>query len=397
MTDVDVPSGLRWTARAGAWTAIAASPASLALGAGLAARTDGPLPLVTLVAGGAGMVTVLWLQGQLGLARPIGEGSDATTALRSMLGPRALHGVATGLGIAMIGWFGFNVGLAGAGAAALTGLPGPLAAVIVGVGCTAIAVSGIRRWNIVALCAAASATVLTALVLTWTDLAATWPIALTAVPAPRAVVTEAAVLVGYVAVFAVRSPDFSHGLAGRAQLARCVALLVGTTMAFIMAGATLWLATGASDVVAHLSGSGNASLGNALVVVALIAPTLTAVHSGHRALAQGTGLPPRLAVAVLATAGTVLAAARFDLWLLSWLGLLAAALPPLIAPLAVERRCRQRGGTAATVPWWTWLPGSAVATGLAATGVTVAPLVGVVLGLGCTAIWARARRPPSRR
>lgn len=99
--------GVRWSARVGAWLAIGTSPGALVLGAGLAARNDGAIPVVGLVTGAVAMTAMLYGQGLLGVVPPHGEGGTLADATQGYLGRRTeplLHAL---LGFAMIGWFGF--------------------------------------------------------------------------------------------------------------------------------------------------------------------------------------------------------------------------------------------------------------------------------------------------
>lgn len=345
---------VRWTARAGAWLGIGASPAALVLGAGLAARHDGPVPLLALLAGAALMVLVLVGSGYLGLVPPHGEGDTLSGLAPRYLaasGARVLNAL---LAAAMVGWFGFNVGLGGAALAALLGVPGPVGPLLLGVPTVALSLGGMRRWNAVALVATGSALVLT-LVVTARLAAPAAPVT-GALGAPALALADVAGFLGYVAVFALRAPDFSVGLAGPRDLARCVALLVLPMALVAVAGIALQRGTGSADLVATLAATGGLAAGNLLVAIAVVAPTFTTAYSGALALRAITGLSERAAVLVIAVPGLLLAAARFDRLLLPWLTLLAAALPPLVVPLAVEAARRRRGGAPREVPPWTWVP-----------------------------------------
>ncbi|MBM0280131.1 hypothetical protein JM949_35790 [Micromonospora sp. STR1s_6] len=138
---------------------------------------------------------------------------------------------------------------------------------------------------------------------------------------------DAAALIGYAAVFALRAPDFSVGLARRRDLAWCVGLLLGPALLGVLAGAGLWLRTGEADVVALLAaGSGLAGYANLFVAVAVFAAALTTTYSGALAIRGLTPrVPARAAMLAVAVLGGVLAVARFDRLVLPWLTLLAAA------------------------------------------------------------------------
>jgi hypothetical protein len=103
-------------------------------------------------------------------------------------------------------------------------------------------------------------------------------------------------------------------------------------------------------------------------------------------------VPPAAATVAVALLGGLLAVARFDRSLLSWLTLLAAALPVLVVPMAAEAAARRRGRAPHRVPVWCWVPPGVVAVGATAAGVTFAPLLGLALAVLLTLIRHTYRR-----
>lgn len=374
-----------WRSRAGAWLGIGASPAALLLGAGLAARHDGPPPVLVIIAGAVVMAAVLAGQGALGLQPPLGEGTTLS-ALAPRYLPRPARGLMNALlAAAMVGWFGFNVGLGGAAVAALFSMPGWAGALLFGVPIIALSLGGIGRWNVVAIAATVSAIVL--------GVGVTLQLGGVVVPVTGGLadaslaLTDLASFIGYVAVFGVRAPDFTAGLRTRRDLGWCVALFVVPMVGMTVAGVMLRMGTGSSDLVGTLAAPGGLAAGNILVAAAVIGASFTTTYSGSLALRAVTRLNARQAVGAVAVPGLLLAMVRFDRLLLPWLGVLAATLPPLVVPMAIERICRRRGSPARVVPFWTWLPGSAVAVALTATGDPVAPVAGLAIAGVATAVW----------
>lgn len=356
------------------------------LGAGLGARHDGPVPILALVAGLGIAALMLTSQGLLGLTGgPLGQ----VTATMLPHGSRVTLDLL--MAAAMVGWFGFNVGLGGAAVGALLGAPEAVGALALGLPLLALSLAGLRRWNPLALATAAVAAVLAAVVAARLG-AAALPVTPATGPAP-ALLASVASLVGYASVFSVRAPDFSAGLAGRPDLARCVALLVGATGATALAGVLLERGTGSADLVGALAGPDGLAIGNLLVAVAIVAATFTSVHSGGLALAGATGLSARPAGALVGVAGLVLALVRFDRFLLPWLALLAATMPPLIVPMALEGWRRRHGLPARWIPPWTWAPPALLGVALTALGVAVAPLVGLAAATLATGLWWILRAP----
>ena len=79
--------------------------------------------------------------------------------------------------------------------------------------------------------------------------------------------------------------------------------------------------------------------------------------------------------------------ARFDLYLGSWLAVLAAMFPPLLVPMAVEAVRRRRGYAPRLVSLWTWAPGSLLAIGLTFIQPAFASLPGLATAAVATTLW----------
>lgn len=351
----------------------------------MAARHGGAVPVAGLLVGGVLMAALLWGQGRIGLRRPLGDGGTLTAVLPAYLGDTSRLLLAAVLAVSMVGWNGFNVGLGGASLAALTHLPGWAGPVLLEMAVLAVSWAPARLGNRVAVVTTLSAVVLVG-----------W--CLTVLPPPGAPVrlaggglADAAALIGYAAVFALRAPDFSVGLSRRRDLAWCVGLLIGPALLGVLAGAGLWLRTGSADVVALLAaGSGLAAYANLFVAVAVFAAALTTTYSGSLALrGLAPRLPARAAMLLVAVLGGMLAVARFDRLVLPWLTLLAAALPVLVVPMAVEAAARRSGRAPRTVPAWCWVPPALLAVACTLAGVGVAPLLGLALAAACTVLWRR--------
>ncbi|MFI6759917.1 hypothetical protein ACIBF5_12350 [Micromonospora sp. NPDC050417] len=358
----------------------------------MADRHHGAVPVLAFVGGAALMALLLFGQGALGVRPPYGEGGTLTEVAPRYLPPAGRAVLSAVLGVAMIGWFGFNVGLGGASLATVTGLPGPVGALLLSGAVLAVSYASPRLGNRIAV-----GTTLAALALVAVCVArlrpATAPVTLHA--GGWGTAADVAAMAGYVSVFALRAPDFSRGLASRRDLGWCVLLLVAPAVAVGIAGAGVWLRTGSTDVVAVLGGtSGIAAYGNLFVTAAVFAPALTTTYSGALALRGGwPALSPTAGMLIVAVPGAVLAAARFDRLLLPWLSVLAATLPPLIVPMATEAWRRRRGRPARAVPVWTWLPAGLVATAMTAAGLAVAAVTGLAIAAVATAVqvW-RGRR-----
>lgn len=385
-----VPTGAahcsrRWWSSAGVWLGIGASPAALVLGASLADRHEGALPVSALAVAAVVAVGLLFGQGRIGLVPPHGDGGTLAQVLPRYL-PRIQRAMVGCLLVAaMVGWLSFNAGLGGAAVAALTGTTQAIGVAAFGLPLLLLALSGMARWNVVAVVATASALVLIAQVGVDTagDPAARIPLT-AGLGDPLLALADVAAVVGYVSVFSVRAPDFTAGMRGPGDVAACVALLVVPLLVVTALGALMWWTTGGSDLVAELERS---RVGTVLVALAMVAPALTAFFSGGLAVESVT--PWRFHTGVLAVAvpGLLLGAAGLHQHLLGLLLVLGSALPALVVPMAVEARARRRGLASRPVPAWSWIPASAVAVLLTVLAVNWAPVVGLALAAVATATW----------
>ncbi|GAA2291835.1 hypothetical protein GCM10010402_57840 [Actinomadura luteofluorescens] len=425
--------GRTWRAASGAWLGIGTAPGALVLGAQVGGRHGGALPVPVLVVGGAVMAALLAAQGRLGLREPAGENAGMAELAPRYLPPVAERAFTALLAVAMAGWFGFNVGLGGAAAAALGGVPDAVGVAALTVPTVAVLVAGGGRWNAVAVATTLTAVALIGIVAVKLAPPAS-PVSFARDGPPGVLAADLAGYIGYVSVFAVRAPDFTVGLRGRRDLAACVALLVVPALAASVVGAGVAAASGSTDVVAVLAGPDGLPAANLFVAASVIAPTLAAVHSGAlamdrflprpptpvndaipagdavgaaggRSVGGGGGSGPRwgvrvegrriVAVLAIALPGAVLAVLRVDRMLLEWLTVLAAALPALVPPMAAEFGRRRRGRAGRPVATWIWAPGAAVAVALTLAGHAAAAPVGLVVSTVATLVHAWFRRERS--
>lgn len=382
-----------WRDYAGAWLGIGTSPGALLLGAEIARRHGGPMPLLSILLSLTLMFSILWFQGLLGVSPPFGEGANLTSLTPRYFGRSMQRVVGALIALGMIGWFGFNAALGAAAFSALVGLPHWVWSLVLGLSVLALSLKGIQGWSGLAAVTTISVLVLTVMV--------GYRLAARALPFrvspgnPLDMMTDVAVLVGYVSVFSVRAPDFSARLPDRRSLAALVLLLCLPVMGIVLAGVGLEQGTGSVDLVRILAGPDGLAIGNLLITLSVIAPTFTTLYSGAPALKAALGLKPRPALILITIVGLVLAVARFDRWLGSWLSLLAALLPPFVVPLAAESIRRRRGSPARLIPLWTWLPGSMVALALTALEIRLALLVGLSVAGALSALWSlRSRGVP---
>lgn len=383
---------VRWWHVSGAWLGIGTSPGSLLLGALIAFRHGGSVPMLALVLSYILMFAILWFQGLLGMKPPLGEGRDLTTLTPIYFGPAMQRIVGALIALGMIGWSGFNIALGGAALGRLVGFPHWVGALVIALPVLFLSLRGIRSWNGLAALATVSVLALTA----WITIRLAEPGLPLTFSSGNAldIITDVAVLVGYVSVFSVRSPDFTNGLSRRKDLIILINLLSLPVLGIMLAGSAIYLGTGQTDLVALLASMGAFGIGNALLFLSVLAPTFTTLYSGAPALRAAVGVPERASMVLITLIAFILAIFRFDLLLGSWLSVLASMLPPIVVPLAVESTMRRRGAAPVQIPIWTWAPGSAAAILLTLLNQPIAPLVGLLLSAIITILWVTLWRHP---
>jgi hypothetical protein len=165
-------------------------------------------------------------------------------------------------------------------------------------------------------------------------------------------------------------------------------LLLCTPVVLIsLAGIGLQQGTGSTDLVGILAQPGKVAFGNLLVFLAVIAPSFTILYSGTPALRVAIGLNEIVGMFVISAIGLGLAIARFDLFLIKWLGILAALLPPLVVPMAAEAARRRRGQEPHLVKIWLWLPGALVSVLMTIQNRPTAALFGLLISAMVTLVW----------
>ena len=192
--------------------------------------------------------------GLLGLKPPKGEGRNLTGLTRIYSG-RAMQRIVGGLiALGMIGWSGFNLALGGAALGRLVGFPhwvgrtdyclaraGPLVTrhpqlERTGSDDDDLGIGPCRFDHLPIGCPGLPTTF--------------------AISSPLYIITDVAVLVGYVSVFSVRSPDFTNGLSRTRDLVILINLLCLPVLALMLAGSAIYLGTGETDLVALLASQG---------------------------------------------------------------------------------------------------------------------------------------------
>jgi cytosine/uracil/thiamine/allantoin permease len=147
-----------------------------------------------------------------------------------------------------------------------------------------------------------------------------------------------ALVVGYGAAFALRSPDFTRDLARARQVLWCA--LVGMALpvaAFATTGAALYLTTGTWNLADVLRGLGSPTVAYLFVAVGFTGSVMTNIYSGALSLTDALpGAGHRRALVAVTLAGTALATLGFSRWMVGYLTVMALAAPSLIAVICVH-------------------------------------------------------------
>jgi hypothetical protein len=374
-----------WKDVAGAWLGVGTSPTALLLGAGLAAQHAGPLPLVSMFGGMALIFVLVWFQGHLGLQPPLGDGGTLTQVAPRYFSPLMQKFIGALIAFGMTGWFGLNVGFGSAAFGALVNVPQWLGVILMGVPIVLLSLRGLHGWNGLAILTTICVLILTGLIVSRYG-ATAMPLTLN-VAAPMQTLNDVALVMGFVSVFMVRAPDFTAQLGSRRDLAIVALMLCLPLTITILAGANLQQGTGSADLVSVLAGSSGLAIGNLLITIATIAPTFTTLYSGAPALRAATGIDESRGMMAMGIIGIGLAIWRIDQVMLPWLSVLAATLPPILIPLAVESVRRRAGHSPRQVSIWLWLSGALVAVAFTLAKIPLASLAGLSASGIATSVW----------
>jgi purine-cytosine permease-like protein len=325
-----------WLRRLGPWVGIGTSPAAMMTGGGVGEGLRGGELVAAIVVGVALLAVLAGGQGILGqrtgrtlavlTAGPLGSEGSRRTASIVMLAM-------------MVGWFGVNVGVAGVALARLAGMPDVagvvvFAALMLGVVGFGL---GVLSWSALVAGLATTGLAVYGLQLAFDGRDATLSGGLAGSDA-IGFLPAVALVIGYGAAFSLRTPDFTHDLARMRQVVWCAVVgLAIPTLAFSLAGAALYAATGTWDLADVLRDLGSPTIAYLFVAIGFTGSVLTNIWSGALSLADAAPrISHRAALAAVTLAGTCLAAASFDELMLSWLTVMALAAPGLVAICAID-------------------------------------------------------------
>ncbi|MEZ4863658.1 MAG: hypothetical protein R3C14_20220 [Caldilineaceae bacterium] len=387
-----VPS-VPWRRRASVWLGIGINPASISTGGGLATQ----LPLTTLLwvlPLGVLLLTLLCTgQGLLGRRRRQRLAQIAITTFGATWGAGLLNLL---MALGMVGWGGFQGGVAGASAAQLFHLPGWTGALLVVVALYLLSEFGLNRWAALAWVTTGAAIALTLFALTTIDL--TFPMTTaSAMPTSGTILWAVGTIISYATLFSLRTPDFTWDLATERDVLKANLFFFFPLLFSMSVGALLYHATGSWNIADVLRQAHSAALGHLFLVVAVISPLVSGWYSGALALSNLTPLTTRQSTLLICALGFVLAATRFDQRLLPFLGLLGASLAPALITILWVSWLRPTPSTAQAFS--AWIAGAAVAILMQAQGQSIHLFTGALTSSGLTLVlhWRRRQSVLSHR
>jgi cytosine permease len=382
--------------RIGPWVGLATSPVALVAGGGVAEGLSGVELVTAVVVGAILLATLSGAQGVVGQR----EGQPLAPITARVLGTAGSRYVGSVVMLAMmLGWFGVNTGIAGAATGRLLGLgdiPGIALFALVLLG---IALRGLKVLSWAGLTAGVAATALAAygmyLVLDGREVTLSGGFTGSE---PMSMAAGITLMVGYGSAFSLRTPDFTHDLARTRQVVWCALWgLCVPLIAFALAGALLYAATGDWDLGEALKDLGSSQLAYLFVAVGFVGSVLTNIWSGGLALRDvWPRVGARTAMAAVTVVGAAAAAAGLADRALDWLTLMALAAPGLVVLCVIARPGSHEPAHAwRFVPLIAWATGIVCAIGLQYAGLTVA--LPAAAAVPAAAYWLLGRLPERRR
>ncbi len=388
-----------WVRRLGPWVGIGTSPAALMVGGGVADGNETWRLAVAVLVGVAVLTGLAVAQGMLGQRRHARLRTLTADALGREGGQRIASPV---LAVMMVGWFGFNTSVAGAGLGRLLHAPSRVGMVLFALAMLAVAWRGLNALSWVALAAGLATIVLAIDGLRIALADRTGPLLGDGVPQGELGMLPAiAVMVGYGAAFALRTPDFTYDLARPRQVAWCATVgLTAPLLAFAAAGALLELSTGTWNLVGVLERLGSPTVAYAFVALGFTGSVLTNLHSGALSFEDAVPrLTHRRALVIVAVTGTALAALDFADSMIGFLTAMALAAPCLIGVLWIgELRGERMVGRYIGRGIGAWATGIGVGVALRLVDSPLALAAGIIAAAAVAAAPSlRAARPPGDR
>ena len=344
-----------WRQRVGIWLGVSINPASLTLGAGLAERVSLD-KLAILIPVGTVLLTALVITvGVVGRRYRLPLAGLASRTFGDGAGGRVLNLL---MALGMLGWGGFQIGLAGSSLSGLLGSYLWVGMVITAVSIFILGSMGVNRWNaLVWVTALASLGVAIISLLVSVDEIGQYPVMALGWGDIFWVIGG---IIAYASLFALRSPDFTWDMASDRDV-----ILVGLAFAVplilsLAIGALLFQAGGSPNIGDVLAETRYAFLGLLFLVISLLSPAMSGLHSSSLALRQVIPISRKRAMLLHCGSALLLGITRFDqkvLIFLEWVGaVLPSALVVILLRTAVPLPTRP-----SRIAWWAGAAAGAIA------------------------------------
>ena len=321
----------RWHQRAGIWIGIGLNPASLTLGGGLAARVAFPHLLWLMPLGALLLATIAGLCGVIARRRREQFAKWSISTFGLGVGALMLNVM---MAAGMMGWSGFQLGLAGTSLANLLSQRGWIGIVLLAAAIFVASSFGVNRWNRLVW-----VTTMASLALVLVSLAIVGGNSAEIPPSDPLTFGSGFYVIGsiisFAALFALRSSDFTWDMQSDRDVITDAALFGSVLTLSMIVGALLYRATGLRYLDTIMAATPYAIIGQLFIIISLISAMLSTMHSGALALAQVLRIPPRVSVALFLTIGSLLGITRFDRRLLPFLDWVGAATPPAMVVMIV--------------------------------------------------------------
>lgn len=341
-------TGVPWYRRAGVWVGIGTGPGALSVGGGLAAQLSLPTLLVAVPVGALLLTALAVAQGAVSRQRREPLAQRASSTFGAGLGA-GLVNLAILLG--MIGWASFYVGIAGFSLATLLSLPSWAGAFLVVLALWALNELGLDRWNLLVWITTFSA--LGAAIFALVIMGARPTSGGEAGVSLREFLWGTGSVVTYGIVFAARAGDFTWDLEADSDVYKAGLALLVPLLIFLGIGAGLYQMVGDWNLADILAQHQSAGLGHLFLILSIIAPALSGLHSGALALESLASLNSRQSAGLICSASFVLGATRFDRWLLSFLDVLGAAIPPALVIMLLTAVLADKPRRSTALAAWT--------------------------------------------
>lgn len=363
-----------WYQRAGVWIGLATSPGALVVGGSLAANLPASGLLLVIPTGTLILASVTVAEGIMGRRRREPLARRAASTFGPGLGAGLLN---LAMAFGTLGWLSFYLGIAGFSLAKLLNLSDWSGPLLLAGGSLMLNELGLTRWNALVWVTTISAMSAAIIALTVVE-----PQPVVGVPGTFGLVGffwGIGNVVSYSTVFAVRCSDFTWDLATDTDVIKDGAIFLLLLIVSLGIGGILYQTTGGWNLADVLARTPSARLGHIFLVLAVIGPILSNLHSGSLAIESLASLKKRYGVFLMGLVGFLLGATRFDHRLIPFLDLLGAILPPALAVLLAVAVIRQK--VRPSVALLAWLAGSGAALVFKFQGQLIHLAVGAAVSL----------------